>query len=326
MIEVGRIADKMGVRNMIGEHGRFARRQSVFYGSQFELLRTPKYFEDSNRKATAYFHGKPGTGVAEFDECYENLRRYHGKIARIQVTHGEMRDIILNSGIAREKVFLIPIGINLDFFKVQTIDSKSAMRARLGIPESAIVVGSFQKDGVGWDDGMEPKMIKGPDVFIKVIKALKDRVPELHVLLSGPARGYVKSELSRIGVPFTHRYLKDYQEIGGLFQTLDLYVVSSRQEGGPKAILESMASGVPIVTTRVGQAMETVRHGENGWITDVDDVEGLTHWSMKALENGSGLREVLNAGRKTAESHSYDSQVPLWREFMRGFVEGSGKT
>lgn len=321
MIEVGRIAHKLGVRNMVGACGRLVRRQSVFFGSQFELLRTPVYFENSNRRATAYFHGKPGTGVAEFDECYQNLKRFHERIDRIQVTHAEMRDIILESGIAPGKVFLIPIGINMDFFKCQTPVSKTAARKKLGIPQDAVVVGSFQKDGVGWGEGMAPKLIKGPDVFVKVIEALKEKVPGLYVLLSGPARGYVKSELSRLGVPFVHRYLKDYPEIGELFQALDLYVVSSRQEGGPKAILESMASGVPLVTTRVGQAMEIVQHGENGWMTDVDDVEGLSHWSMLALAGGTARDGVLVAGRKTAEGHSYDSQVPLWRQFLRDFVQ-----
>jgi len=45
-----------------------------------------------------------------------------------------------------------------------------------------------------------------------------------------------------------------------MLQALDLYIVASREEGEPKAILESMASGVPLVTTEVGQAMDFVEH------------------------------------------------------------------
>ena len=41
-------------------------------------------------------------------------------------------------------------------------------RTRLGLPGSAFVVGSFQKDGVGWGEGLEPKLIKGPDVLLAV--------------------------------------------------------------------------------------------------------------------------------------------------------------
>ncbi len=164
-------------------------------------------------------------------------------------------------------------------------------------------------------------MIKGPDVFLKVIEMIKPRIPELFILLSGPARGYVKAGLERLGVPYRHVFLEHYPEVGQLFQTLDVYVVASRQEGGPKAILESMASGVPLVTTHVGQAMDLVRHGENGWMVAVDDAEGLAHWTEYVISHRSSIVDVLREGRETAEDNSYEAQIPLWERFMRGFVE-----
>ena len=69
---------------------------------------------------------------------------------------------------------------------------------------SAFVVGSFQKDGVGWEEGLEPKLIKGPDVLLAAVERLRQRVPELWLLLTAPARGYVKEGLERIGVPYRH--------------------------------------------------------------------------------------------------------------------------
>ncbi len=50
-------------------------------------------------------------------------------------------------------------------------------------------------------------------------------------------------------------------------------MIASRQEGGPKAALEAMATGVPLVTTRVGQAADLVEDGANGWMVEVEDVE-----------------------------------------------------
>jgi glycosyltransferase involved in cell wall biosynthesis len=41
---------------------------------------------------------------------------------------------------------------------------------------------------------------------------------------------------------------------------MDIYIVTGWHEGGPKAVLESMAAGVPLVTTRVGQAMDLVQN------------------------------------------------------------------
>ena len=199
---------------------------------------------------------------------------------------------------------------------------KKSARAELGIPQSAFVVGSFQKDGVGWGDGMEPKLIKGPDIFVETMKRLKKDIPELFVLLSGPARGFVKKGLDEAGIPYWHGYLKAYPDIATLFQALDLYVVASRQEGGPKAILESMSSGVPLVTTRVGQAMDLVKHGENAFMVGVVDVDALASYSLQVYRAAQAdLQPMLAAGRRTAEANIYESQIPLWAEFMKGFVE-----
>ena len=57
---------------------------------------------------------------------------------------------MLDSGVASERVFRIPIGIDLEHFTVPDEGARLAARERLGLPHSAFVVGSFQKDGVGW--------------------------------------------------------------------------------------------------------------------------------------------------------------------------------
>jgi glycosyltransferase involved in cell wall biosynthesis len=83
-----------------------------------------------------------------------------------------------------------------------------------------------------------------------------------------------------------------------------------------------MASGVPLVTTRVGQAMDIVKHGQNGWMVAVEDVNGLAYWANYVHQNqGDKLDMVLRNGRITAEANSYETQIPLWQKFMKGFVE-----
>jgi glycosyltransferase involved in cell wall biosynthesis len=196
------------------------------------------------------------------------------------------------------------------------------MRKKYGIPHMATVVGSFQKDGEGWKEGRSPKFIKGPDVFLDVVKILKRSFSDLLILLSGPARGFVKKGLENMRVPYKHVYLNHYPSIKELYQCLDLYLVTSREEGGPKAILESMASGVPLVTTRVGQAVDLVSHGENGWMVNVEDSEGLAYWAERALSQSDALEAVLENGIKTAMANTYDSQARLWKGFFQGFIRG----
>tara|TARA_Y100000294_G_scaffold38876_1_gene34966 strand:+ start:458 stop:1552 length:1095 start_codon:yes stop_codon:yes gene_type:complete len=292
--------------------------QSVFYTSRYHVLNN--WETPHHRIAFPYFHGKPGSGEG-FARMISTIKTHHDKIARVQVSHSEIHEIILETGIDPKKVFRIPIGINLDYFSWTTPELRQEAREKLGIPQSAVVIGSFQKDGNGWEEGFEPKLIKGPDIFLKTVEILKPQIPELFVLLTGPARGYVKNGLKKIGVPYLHRFLEDYTEIGHYFNALDLYIISSREEGGPKAVLESMASGIPIVTTRVGQAMDLVKHGKNGWMVESEDVDGLALWAKYVIDNSSLLDDILNLGKQTAKENSYPAQVPLWREFMTGFVD-----
>ena len=313
------VANSLGVTTRLGLPAGMLR-QCVFYSSKYFLMEPEPYFRFGRRIGTSYFHGYPGRGSNSADVCFANLKQYHERVSRIQVSHQYMRTVLLETGIAPDKLHLIPIGVNPDLFSVQTPESKRAARDKYSIPQNAVVVGSLQKDGKGWGDGMEPKSIKGPDVFLDTVAILRQSVPELHVLLSGPSRGYVKQGLENLNIPYTHVFLRDYPEINNLYNCLDLYIVASREEGGPKAILESMACGVPLATTRVGQAVDLVRHGENAFLADVEDAEALAHYSLTALSDSEVRQRFLEHGLQTVRENTYEAQTPLWKKFFTGFV------
>jgi glycosyltransferase involved in cell wall biosynthesis len=295
--------------------------QSLFHESQFTLL-LHDFERHGNRLGFAYFHGRPGTpGMPEFDACYEALQRRHAEIDRVQVTNRAMEELVLESGIAAGKLHRIPIGIDLEAFRLRTPAVRERARREFGLPESAFVVGSFQKDGVGWGDGLEPKLIKGPDVLVAVAERLRERVPDLWFLLTGPARGYVRAGLERLGIPYSHSFLPSVEAVSTAYEAIDLCLVASREEGGPRAVLESMAVGVPLVTTRVGQAADLVRHGGNGWLAEVGDVEELVELAAHVPEKPQAeLEELLRGGLATAEENSYDALAPRWRRLLEGFV------
>jgi glycosyltransferase involved in cell wall biosynthesis len=319
MAALARIATGLGVRVAGRTPLAVLERQAVFFGSHFTLFAQPP-LDGTNRVGTTYYHGRPGTpGFPEFDEAFAELRARHRGLHRVQVTHGEMEQLVLSSGIDPAKVFRIPIGIDPAPFEPQTPDRRAAARHELGLPADAFVVGSFQKDGVGWGAGLEPKLIKGPDVLVAALARLHERMPDLHVLLSGPARAYVRAGLEAHGIPYVHRVLQHQRDVAGLYAALNAYVVPARQEGGPKGVLEAMTAGVPLVSTRVGQAADLVRDGENGYLVDVDDPEALA--GALARVAGADPAPLVEAARETAAQHTYTAQAPLWRAFFDGFVE-----
>jgi len=138
------------------------------------------------------------------------------------------------------------------------------MASRWGIPRDRFLVGNFHRDTEG-RDLKSPKLVKGPDVFAEMMGELVRRRVPVHVVLAGPRRHWVRKRLAELAVPFTFvGAVTDQDDMGTnilaarelnlLYNLVDIYVISSRSEGGPRSILEAIAAGCRVVSTRVGLA------------------------------------------------------------------------
>jgi glycosyltransferase involved in cell wall biosynthesis len=306
-------ATRLGFRLGPTSWARFTGAQGVFHTSHFAALERP-WLESTHALGTAWLHGRPGTaGHPEFDRAFEALRRDPGRFASLQVTHAEMRTLVLEAGVPGERVHTVPIGIDIESFPLRGPHERDEARTALGLPRDAFVVGSFQKDGVGWADGSEPKLVKGPDVLLDALALLRNRAPDLFVLLTGPARGYVRAGLERHGIPYLHVTAGSRGELGRAYRALDAYAIASRQEGGPKAALEALASGVALVSTRVGQVPELCEGSAD--LVEVGDAEGLAERLAVVRETRPSRAEV-ERGRKLAERHALELLDPLWEAVL----------
>ena len=117
-----------------------------------------------------------------------------------------------------------------------------------------IVVGSFQRDTEG-SDLKTPKYAKGPDLFIECIKNVENK-DELLVLLGGWRRQYIISELEKLNIKYIYLQRPPTEFINLMYDCLDLYIVSSRYEGGPQAIIECAYKKIPIISSDVGIAKD----------------------------------------------------------------------
>ena len=99
-----------------------------------------------------------------------------------------------------------------------------------------------------------------------------------------------RAGLERLGVPYAHHHFDDYRAVVQCYHALDLYLIASRVEGGPQAFLESWATGVPVVSTRMGMPADLIEHGRNGLLADVEDADGLAE-AAAALLHDPALRE-----------------------------------
>jgi glycosyltransferase involved in cell wall biosynthesis len=294
----------------------------VHFGSQYQWTAWHKSMARSNRMICTFFHGIRDDDPAmarHVDDFLSSLPR----LERVITAAKMIEDRLLGWGVPPSLLLRIPIGVDTTLFRPASTQEREHARASRGIRPDQFVLGSFQKDGVGWGDGMEPKMIKGPDVLVSVAKKLAQEMP-LVVMLTGPARGYVKQALEQAGIPYFHEYIDNYLDLPSRFHLLDAYINPSREEGGPKGILESMAAGVPVVSTKVGMAPEVITHGANGMLHDVGDVESLTA-SLVSLWQSADLRTALieKARRRIAD---YDWQKVAQMHYdlvYRPMMEGS---
>ena len=152
-----------------------------------------------------------------------------------------------------KKINVIPFWIdNNKYFKIH---DKNNLRKKYQIPEEKYVVGSFQRDTEG-EDLISPKLSKGPDKFIRFIKEMSIENKDIFVLLSGYRRQYIIQQLESLNIDYKYVQKPSISVLNELYNTLDLYLVASRVEGGPQSITECSLIQVPIISTNVGLAEE----------------------------------------------------------------------
>jgi glycosyltransferase involved in cell wall biosynthesis len=274
----------------------------VEFGSQYQWVEWQRYLSPKCRFVSTFFHGKESDGpqvARHIDAFLASEPRLDAIVASATL----VRDRLLAWGVPAKKIAVIPIGCETGRFAPPSPEQRKIARARFGIRDHEIVIGTFQKDGEGWGEGDVPKLIKGPDIFLAAVEKLA-KVAPIFVLVSGPARGYIRKGLTRLGIRHAYHYAPDRDELAKLYHPLDLYLVTSREEGGPMALMESMSSGVAVVSTRVGMAPDLITDGISGALVEVDDVEAIVSRAsemMALADGGAALRAAARQSVKTVD-------------------------
>ena len=256
----------------------------VHFGSQYMWLNWGRHMSKNNSFISTFFHGKHSDGP-EVKKHIEQFLESVPILSKVITASSLVEKRLINWGVPKGKVVKIPLGVNTNKFNTTTESQKRKIRESLKIPSQSIVIGSFQKDGIGWGEGLEPKLIKGPDLFVKTLKILSKKDLPVYALLTGPSRGYVKKELKKHNIPLYHSYVSHPDELIPLYQALDLYLITSREEGGPMGLLESMSCGIPVVSTNVGMAFDVIKDNINGAISNEIDAFELAN-KVEFIING----------------------------------------
>ena len=195
--------------------------------------------------------------------------------------------------ITDKNIVYIPFWVNGNIWF--DIEDKETLRDKYSIPRKSFVVGSFQRDTEG-SDLISPKLIKGPDRFIKIVNQMNSEIDNLTVLLTGKRRQYVIAELEKLKINYVYLEMVDFKTLNELYNSLDLYIVTSRIEGGPQAIVECGITRTPIISTDVGIASEILHKNSifnmNNYMNAKPDTDFAFKNSVK-LNIPQGFNEYL---------------------------------
>ena len=149
----------------------------------------------------------------------------------------------------KKYIFNQPFWVNQNIWF--EIKSKKDLRRELGFSNDQFLIGSFQRDTEG-KDLISPKLSKGPDRFIEIVKYYNNLEKNLKVILTGKRRQYIITNLEKSNINYEYIEMASITKMNKLYNILDLYIVSSRFEGGPQSIMECAVTKTPIISTNVG--------------------------------------------------------------------------
>ncbi|MBA4031207.1 MAG: glycosyltransferase [Planctomyces sp.] len=203
-----------------------------------------------------------------------------------------------------DRLVVIPNGLDVSKWRsVTPID-----RASLRIPANAEVLLS-----VGRLDYQ-----KGIDLLLQAFATVSRERPLARLVIAG--EGPLRPQLESLANGLPHgadrvHFLGQRADIPALLAMCDLFVLASRWEGMPNALMEAMAAGKPCVATRVEGIPELLRQGEAGWLVDGENETALAATIQAALSDPTARQAFGRAAQEiSVKDFTADSMIDRYAQ------------
>ncbi len=219
---------------------------------------------------------------------------------KIIVVSDAVKDFYVNKiGIHEHKIITIHNGV--DISKFQTYVNTNKQREEFGIkPDEKVIttIGRLHQQ-------------KGHVCFLKAAQIIRKKKPNVKFLIvgDGPLRSQLKSMSEDLGISKNVVFAGLREDIPQILAMSDISVLASLREGLSITILESMASGKPVVVTDVGGNSEVVEHGKTGFIIPAQSPEDLALYSLNLINNQELAKKMGQEAKKRALNFSIDRMV-----------------
>jgi glycosyltransferase involved in cell wall biosynthesis len=215
-------------------------------------------------------------------------RRAHALVA---VTDRVRRDVLAR-GIGRDDtVVVVPLGLDLDPL-VAAPARRGELRQELGLDAAAPLVGIVAR--------LAP--VKAHETFLEAARAIAPARPDATFLVAGDGerRAALEALAAGLGLGSRVRFLGWRADLDRLYADLDVVVLTSKNEGSPVALIEAMAAGRPVVSTRAGGVEDVVADGETGVLVPVGDSAAVARAILGLLDDPARAARLGAAARTSA--------------------------
>lgn len=219
-------------------------------------------------------------------------------------------------GYKPRRWLVIPNGVDAQAYRFDPV-ARHVLRARLGIPPSAGVVGMVAR--------YDP--VKGFDTFFRAASVVAAARPDVHFVLAGsgvtPGNPRIAELLAACAVPAERLHLVGEQApIAPWYSAFDIAASCSLGEGFPNVVVEAMACEVPCVVTDVGDSAEIVAN--TGLVSPPGDAAQVAaHWNaLLALEPGQRRTLGAQARARVLSTYSIEGMVQTYAETYRTLALG----
>jgi glycosyltransferase involved in cell wall biosynthesis len=229
----------------------------------------------------------------------------------------EVRDELVENGIApADKFTVIRLGIPLD----ERLGDETAdldYRALYGIPRDAFVI--------GWVGRMTG--VKDTDAVLEILRATRDRGVDavLCMVGDGPDRERLEQVAHDLGIARSTYFVGYQSDVAGYYRLFDAFVLPSVNEGTPVSAIEALASGTPVVATRVGGVPDVVTDGVDGFLVEPRNVAAASERLAELAHNPGLAARLGEAGRANArERYSVERLVDDVDRLYRSLLAEKG--
>jgi len=270
-------------------------------------------------KLALTYHGQVDTAPPSRLRRWLNRWAARKSAAVISVSREAAERMAGDWGIPASKLVTLPNGVDVNRFRPAGDDDEGKrIRKELRVPpgaKMAVCVANLMP-------------IKAIDVLLDAWRQLPgdQRQARLLVIGDGPMREELQKLADRLQCTDSVTFLGRREDVPALLRIADLFVVSSRYEACSIAILEAMASGLPVVATDVGGNRELVETGKTGWLVPPDRADLLAGAIADAIKDDR-LREQYgrNARTMVTERHSLDECARQYAALFHSLLNHSGR-